>query len=63
MKYDIMSKLSQVHWFENNICQKKIALFSPKIGRKNICQNPFQTIIRLKKRKKKKGAWITKPLV
>ena len=33
-----------------------------KMEKKN-CQNPFQAIIRLKKKKKKNGAWTTKPLV
>ena len=50
----------------NNICQKKKSgSFSPKIG-KLFCQNPFQAILRLKK----KMAWTTnsfggggKPLV
>ena len=31
------------------------AFFSPKIGEKKNCQNPFQAIIRLKKKKKKSG--------
>jgi len=40
-----------------------LAFFSPKIGeKKKICQNPFQAIIRLIKRRKK-VAWTTKPLV
>ena len=30
----------------------KFGFFSPKIGEKKNCQNPFQAIIRLKKRKK-----------
>ena len=44
--------------------KKIFDFFNPKIGEKKICQNPFQAIIRLKKKKKKrKVAWTTKPLV
>ena len=41
---------------------KKNRLFSPKIGEKKNCQNLFQTILRLKK-EKKKVVWTTKSLV
>ena len=43
-----------------------IVFFSPflvKNWRIFFCQNPFQSIIRLKKERKKKVAWTTKPLV
>ena len=39
----------------------KKKFLAQKLGGKN-CQNPFQAIIRLKK-KEKKVAWTTKPLV
>ena len=37
--------------------------YLPKSWRKKNCQNPFQAIIRLKKRRKKEVAWTTKSLV
>ena len=37
------------YWYEKNKCQKKSGTFSPKIGEK-ICQNPFQAILRQKKK-------------
>ena len=67
MKYDIQSKFSPkctpnfvcvyFYWFENNIRQKKIRLFQLKNFRIFFCQNPFQAIIRLKKKEKKKKKW------
>ena len=41
----------------NNICQKKIRLFKPKIGGKN-GKNPFQAILRLEKKRKWHGPLI-----
>ena len=59
MKYDILVQTSRVHWFENNICQKKSPFLAQKLEN-FFFQNPFQAIIRLKKNK---VAWTTKPLV
>ena len=49
---------------KKNLFYLKFGCFSPKIGRKREKknQNPFQAIIRLKK-KRKKVAWTTKPFV
>ena len=33
----------------------KFAFFSPKLEKKKNCRNPFEAIIRLKKKKKKSG--------
>ena len=70
MKYDILVQTEvfytlkfvcgYFYWLENNICQKKSGSFSPKIGRKKNCQNPFHAI--LTKKKRKKVTWTTNSL-
>ena len=53
----MFKSINDTHSVREDIHKKKNPLksdcFSPKIGRKS-CQNPFQAIIRLTKKKKKK---------
>jgi len=49
MKYDILVQTFTSSLVRKQYLPKKIAFFSPKIGEKKICQNPFQAIKRLKK--------------
>ena len=55
--YEVRHFSPNFHEFTGSktIFAKKFAFFSPKTEEVFFCQNPFQAIIRLKKRKKKSG--------
>ena len=55
--YEVRHFRPNFHEFTGS--QTILAFLAQKLERKKICQNPFQAIIRLRK----KMAWTTKPLV
>ena len=62
MKYDILVQTFTSSLVQKQYLPKKTPFLAQKFEEKINCQNPFQAIIILKK-KKKIVAWTTKPLV